>query len=98
MKATLSLALLPLLFVVFVGCHGPSRKSEYAHTKTADQKTHGDSLAPAAVPSAEIPEVPMPTIVSRSEWKAKAPISEMKRHEVKFITIHHTATKQNPKK
>jgi hypothetical protein len=36
-----------------------------------------------------------PKIVTRAEWKAK-PAGKMKPHEQKFITIHHTATKQKP--
>jgi N-acetyl-anhydromuramyl-L-alanine amidase AmpD len=36
-----------------------------------------------------------PAIVSREEWGAKGPVSEMKPHQIKRITIHHTATKQN---
>lgn len=35
-----------------------------------------------------------PTILPRSEWKAKDPIGEMKRHTPGQLTIHHTATQQ----
>ena len=35
-------------------------------------------------------------IVTRKEWQAKDPVTTMKPHELKFITIHHTATKQKP--
>jgi N-acetyl-anhydromuramyl-L-alanine amidase AmpD len=37
-------------------------------------------------------------ILSRQEWSAKEPVAKMTPHEPKFITIHHTAVKQNPKK
>lgn len=37
-----------------------------------------------------------PELVSRAEWNANPPVAEMKTHEAKFITIHHTATKQKP--
>ena len=37
-----------------------------------------------------------PQIISRAEWEAKNPVGEGKKHKVKFITIHHTATKQRP--
>lgn len=35
-----------------------------------------------------------PTILLRNEWKAKAPVGEMKRHTPGQLTIHHTATQQ----
>jgi hypothetical protein len=35
-------------------------------------------------------------ILSRKEWGANLPVSAMKRHEPKRITIHHTATLQKP--
>ncbi len=35
-----------------------------------------------------------PMIVSRAQWEAKPPVAEMKRHEIRQITIHHTATFQ----
>ena len=38
-----------------------------------------------------------PKIISRKEWKAKNPVGKGKIHKIKFITIHHTATKQRPK-
>lgn len=37
-----------------------------------------------------------PTIISRAEWKANKPVGEGKKHKIKFITIHHTATKMRP--
>lgn len=98
MKASRPLALLPLLFVVLVGCGNPGQKNEVAPAKISSQKSEKTPRASVPVEPAAAPEVPMPKIVSRTEWKAKAPISEMKRQEFKFITIHHTATKQNPKK
>ena len=33
-------------------------------------------------------------LLKREEWGAKPPVAEMKRHEPKRITIHHTATLQ----
>ncbi len=35
-------------------------------------------------------------IITRQEWQAKEPVAKMKPHELKFITIHHTATRQKP--
>lgn len=35
-----------------------------------------------------------PAIVSRTEWGAKPPVGEGKKHDIEFITIHHTAVKQ----
>lgn len=35
-----------------------------------------------------------PEIIKRSEWGAKKPVGEGKKHEIRFITIHHTATPQ----
>lgn len=35
-------------------------------------------------------------VVTRKDWGAKPPVSEMVRHKPEFITIHHTGTKQNP--
>ncbi len=37
-----------------------------------------------------------PPIISRSDWKANAPVGEGKKHKIKFITIHHTGTKLRP--
>jgi hypothetical protein len=37
-----------------------------------------------------------PEIIKRSEWGAKKPVGEGKKHEIRFITIHHTATVQKP--
>lgn len=34
-----------------------------------------------------------PQIVSRSDWKANNSVGEGKKHKIRFITIHHTATK-----
>lgn len=39
---------------------------------------------------------PRLNVVTRKEWDAKPPVSEMVRHKPEFITIHHTGTKQNP--
>ena len=38
-----------------------------------------------------------PIILSRAAWKAKKPTGTMKPQKVLRITIHHTATKQQPK-
>ena len=37
-----------------------------------------------------------PEIIKRSEWGAKKPVSEGRKHKIEFITIHHTATIQKP--
>jgi hypothetical protein len=37
-----------------------------------------------------------PPILKRTDWGAKPPVAEMKRHTPTRITIHHTATKQKP--
>ncbi len=37
-----------------------------------------------------------PPIVSRKEWNAKKPVGKVKKHAIRFITVHHTATKQKP--
>ena len=37
-----------------------------------------------------------PTIISRAEWKANKPVGEGKKHNIQYITIHHTATKMRP--
>lgn len=34
-------------------------------------------------------------MITREEWGANPPVSEMKRHKPELITIHHTGTKQN---
>ncbi|MCW5942220.1 MAG: N-acetylmuramoyl-L-alanine amidase [Fimbriimonadaceae bacterium] len=40
---------------------------------------------------------PMPTVLSRVAWGAKAPnVALMHRHRIRFITIHHTGTPQKP--
>jgi N-acetyl-anhydromuramyl-L-alanine amidase AmpD len=35
-----------------------------------------------------------PEMISRKAWKANDPVGKGKEHEVRFITIHHTATLQ----
>lgn len=37
-----------------------------------------------------------PPIVSRKEWNAKKPVGNAKKHAIRFITVHHTATTQKP--
>ena len=37
-------------------------------------------------------------IITRQDWGANPPLTEMKRHTLKFITIHHTGVRQQPKK
>ncbi len=37
-----------------------------------------------------------PEMLSRSEWNAKPPVGEGKKHKIAYITIHHTATVQKP--
>jgi hypothetical protein len=39
--------------------------------------------------------VPAPKIVSRADWGAKPPVLEMRKHEIKLMTIHHTGVAQN---
>ena len=47
--------------------------------------------------STEFVQSSRPKIVSRKKWKAKDAIGQVKEHKIRFITIHHTATLQNPK-
>lgn len=35
-----------------------------------------------------------PNIISRKEWGANKPVGEGKKHEISFITVHHTGTNQ----
>lgn len=42
------------------------------------------------------PANPPPPILSRAAWDAKPPVADMKPHTPVRITIHHTATRQNP--
>jgi len=51
--------------------------------------------APVFVPDSAPPGM---KILSRKAWKAKPPVSPMTPQTPAVITIHHTATKQNPKK
>lgn len=37
-----------------------------------------------------------PSIIKRSDWGANKPVGGGKKHEITFITIHHTATAQKP--
>lgn len=52
--------------------------------------TRGSQTAITATPQIEI--------VSREEWGARPPVAEMQRHEIRRITIHHTATPQKPER
>lgn len=36
--------------------------------------------------------------MSRATWQAQPPVLEMKSHQPRHITIHHTAVKQNPQR
>jgi hypothetical protein len=38
------------------------------------------------------------TILTRADWNARPPVAEMKSHQPGHITIHHTATRQNPQR
>lgn len=46
------------------------------------------------VPNCAAQRAKKPEIIERSEWGAKKPVGEGKKHEIRFITIHHTATLQ----
>src|SRR5687768_1921708 len=37
-----------------------------------------------------------PKIISRKDWGANKPVGEGKKHQITFITVHHTATAQKP--
>ncbi|MGB7069584.1 MAG: peptidoglycan recognition family protein [Pyrinomonadaceae bacterium] len=37
-----------------------------------------------------------PAMISRRDWNARKPVGEGKKHAIRYITIHHTATKQRP--
>lgn len=37
-----------------------------------------------------------PEIISRKDWNANDPVGKAKKHKIRFITIHHTATLQKP--
>ena len=37
-----------------------------------------------------------PAIVSRKQWNANEPVGKAKKHKIRFITIHHTATLRKP--
>jgi hypothetical protein len=98
MKAAPITLLLAVVLCTFIACNGSSRKAERARAKALPD-TPKKIAAPAPEPEPpKLAEVPPPTILSRQEWNAKPPTSEMKPHELRSITIHHTATKQNPKK
>jgi hypothetical protein len=45
----------------------------------------------------KVDEIKMPDIISRQTWQAKDVILNPKTHEISYITVHHTATKQNVK-
>lgn len=45
------------------------------------------------------PASPHPVkILSRAEWQAQPAVGEMQKHSHKFITIHHTGTRQKPER
>lgn len=37
-----------------------------------------------------------PLVLSRKQWNANKPVGKGKKHKIRFITIHHTATAQKP--
>lgn len=54
-------------------------------------------LSAVTVTSVSAQEKPhKPPIVLRKEWNAKKPVGNAKRHKIRFITVHHTATMQKP--
>jgi hypothetical protein len=67
-----------------------------AVAENAQVKPAVEPSSPA--PASAVAAVPPVKILSRAEWNAKAPVGKMVTHEPKFITVHHTAVKQNPKK
>ena len=42
------------------------------------------------------PKAERAKIIKRDDWGANKPVGEGKKHDIKFITIHHTATTQKP--
>jgi N-acetyl-anhydromuramyl-L-alanine amidase AmpD len=54
-------------------------------------------LSTIAITSVSAQEKPQkPPIVSRKEWNAKKPVGKVKKHTIRFITVHHTGTRQKP--
>src|SRR5688500_11194190 len=51
-------------------------------------------LAPTARPVWCQSKADRPPIIPRSKWAANKPVGERRKHEIKFVTIHHTATNQ----
>jgi hypothetical protein len=49
-------------------------------------------------PTVTVGEVPPFPILSRQQWQANEPVSMMTPHRPQFITLHHTAMKQNAEK
>jgi hypothetical protein len=91
----LVISLTVVLTTVFVAClFNRSNESVVAQT-TNDKKGNlpltSQSKTPSPTPDRTVKK---PDIISRKDWQAKDPIVEAKEHTVRFITIHHTATKQ----
>ena len=69
--------------IMLQGNHGP----------VAFRNLRIQAIEPTEISAAKTTALP-PKIVSRAEWKARPPTGPMKPHQQRFITIHHTATKQ----
>jgi N-acetyl-anhydromuramyl-L-alanine amidase AmpD len=55
------------------------------------------AIHPASKPSKVFSQTARPKIISRKKWKAKDAVGKVNEHTVRFVTIHHTATRQNEK-
>jgi hypothetical protein len=53
-------------------------------------------LATISSHPATLPSPQMPAIVPRSGWNASPVLPHARRHEIRFITIHHTGVAQRP--
>ena len=80
----------PLFAALILGLLSCSRAAE----QSADSRLRPAQSSNAAAATPQPPA--KPALLSRQEWGARAPLPGMKRHEPSRVTVHHTATKQNP--
>jgi hypothetical protein len=67
-------------------------------SRGAEQSADSQRRPPQTTSGAAATPTPhaKPAMLSRQEWGAREPLPGMKRHEPSRVTVHHTATKQNP--
>lgn len=98
-KVTTNLFLVTFFLSILITSSCSNQKTPVlAQTKETEnfKEANKSNQPPTPTATPKIENQP-PKIISRKSWKAKKTIGKGKTHKIKYITIHHTASKQKPK-